>query len=173
MRLSTSIAAVLCGTLVFASAAGAQRPTRRSPGTSGDNKVGVAIALQAGTDSYQFSGQGTCTHAPKASIYGVLSQQWRVEQSEGPRSVALTFWRPAAGGQDMVTLNLSSGGKTHAVSTVKGTAGGTSEGSGTVTFAPAGNGGTFTVNATASNGTKISGTIKCDAFTAAIAEGGD
>ena len=173
MKLLRTIGVALCGALVLASVAAAQGPTRRAPGTPTDNKVGVTIALQAGAESYQFNGQATCTREPKGYIYGVPAQQWRVEQSEGARSVGLTFWRPASGSGDMFMLHLSSAGKTYATDTVKTKAGGALQGSGEVTFTPAGTGGTFTVNATAANGIKVNGTIKCDAFTAAIAEGGN
>jgi hypothetical protein len=55
------------------------------------------------------------------------------------------------------------------VSTVRG---GQVTGSGKVTFEPSGKGGTFRVDATAADGTSISGTIRCDAFTPHVAEGG-
>jgi len=72
-----------------------------------------------------------------------------------------------------VSLALNIGNKRYSVSTIKVGSNGTVEGSGKITLAREGAGGTFTVDATAANGTKITGTVKCDAFTAAIAEGGD
>lgn len=172
MKLSSTVGVALCGAFVFASVAAAQRPERRTPGTPPDDKVGVAIALQAGGDSYQFNGQATCTHEPRGYIYMLPAQQWMVEQREGRRSVLLTFWRPAAGSGDMFNLYLSTGGKTHHVDTVKTKNGGDPQGSGNVTFTPAATGGTFTVKATSVNGATITGTIKCGGFRAAIAEGG-
>ncbi len=171
-KLSGAIGIAVCGALVFASVTAAQQPIRRGPGSAGD-RVEVAVALQAGGESYQFGGQGTCTHEPKGYIYAVPAQQWRVEHSEGRRSVALTFWRPTNGSGDMFSLSLSSAGKSHMTSTVKVGSEGTVRGSGNATFETAGKGGTFAVTATAADGTKISGTIRCAGFTAAIAEGGN
>lgn len=167
-----TIGVASCGVLVLASVAIAQRQAPRAPGTPADDKVGVAIALRAGGESYQFSGAATCTHEPKGYIYAIPAQLWTVEQREGARSVGLTFWKPASGSGDMFMLRVSSGGKTYTTNTVKTKNGGTPQGAGEVTFASAGSAGTFTVNATAANGAKISGTIKCDAFRRAVAEGG-
>ncbi len=172
MKVVRTVGVALCGALVFAPVTTAQRPARRAPGMPADDKVGVAIALQAGGEAYRFTGQATCTHEPKGYIYMVPAQQWRVAQNEGTRSVLLTFWRPAGGSADMFTLYVQGGGKTYATDTVKTKNGGSPQGSGEVTFAPGGAGGTFRVNATAANGAKISGTITCDAFRAAVAEGG-
>jgi hypothetical protein len=102
----------------------------------------------------------------------VPAKLWSVSQSEGTRTVSLTFWRPAAGSGDMFNLYVSTGGKTHHVDTVKTKSGGDPTGTGDVTFAAAGPGGTFTVNATTAGGVKISGTIRCDGFRAVMAEGG-
>jgi hypothetical protein len=56
------------------------------------------------------------------------------------------------------------------ISTVRG---GQLSGSGTVKFEPSGKGGTFTVDVKGKAGEALSGTFKCDAFTAAFAEGGN
>jgi hypothetical protein len=154
---------------VTVSAVSAQR---RVPGQRAETTVPVAIALKAGTESYNFTGKATCSHAPVASIYNLRAERWTVDQSEGPRSLTLAVWRPASG-SDLVSVNVSSGARRHSMSTIKVGNNGTVEGSGTVAFAKDGNGGTFTVNATAADGTKITGTVKCEAFTAAIAEGGN
>jgi hypothetical protein len=137
--------------------------------------AGVDVSLKAGGSSYTAHGQGTCTHAPKASIYGVLSEMWSVRHQEQGRSVQLTFWKPTDGSSSMFSLSVN--GKTRAsVSTVRGknvSGSATPSGSGSVTFAPAGKGGTFTIDAKAATGEPITGTIRCDAFAAAVAEGGD
>lgn len=155
--------------LAVAVSAGAQR---RAPGERPDTTVPVTIALKAGAEAYNFTGKATCSHAPRASIYNLLAERWTIDQSEGSRSATLALWHPASG-NDLVSLSLSTGGKRYSVSTIKVGDNGTVEGSGTISLAREGSGGTFTVNATAANGTKITGTIKCDAFTAAIAEGGN
>ncbi len=157
------------GILIVASSVVAQR---RAPGAQKPT-VGVTIALKAGADAYAFTGQANCTHAPMASIYGVVAEQWTVEQSEGQRSVHLTLWKPKSGSGEMFSLGVSTGGSSHAVNTVKAEGASPTKGSGTTTFAPSGGGGTFTINAKAADGTTIAGTIKCDAFLPAMAEGGD
>jgi hypothetical protein len=67
----------------------------------------------------------------------------------------------------MFTLSVN-GKTTVSVTTVRSQV----SGSGKVTLAPAGKGGTFTIDAKAKTGESITGSIKCDAFTPAIAEGG-
>lgn len=173
MKVLSAVGLALCGAVLFASVAAAQSPIRRTPGAPADDEVGMNIALQVGGATYQFSGRGECGHEPKGYIYATPAKMWTVRQSEGPRSVTLTFWSPASGGADMFNLYVTSGGKSHQTNTVTGKDAGPTKGSGTVTFAPAGTGGVFTVNATAASGAKISGTIKCDAFRAIVAEGGN
>lgn len=164
---------VCCGMLMVATVIDAQR--RAAPSASPQRStVPVTIALKAGAETYQFTGQATCTHAPTASIYGLLSEQWNVDQSEGSRSLHLTLWKPKNGSGDMFNLSISSGaGRPQSVNTVKAAGAPATEGSGRVTVAPAGKGGTFSVNAQTAAGGAINGTITCDAFSAAIAEGGD
>lgn len=171
MRQLRTTGVGVCAALALASVAAAQ--VARSPQQASDGTVGVTIALQAGGESYRFAGRALCTHEPQGFIYAVRARQWRVEQNDGARHLALTFWRPAGGSSDMFTLYVKDGGKTHVADTVKTKDGGSPKGSGEVTFAAAGAGGTFTVNATAANGAKISGSITCDAFRAAVAEGGN
>jgi hypothetical protein len=137
-----------------------------------DSQVAVAIALRVDGQPYQFDGNASCQHAPMAAIYGVVAEMWTVQQSEGRRSIALTMWRPKDAPGDWLSLSVRGGGKSHTVSTVKAP-GATVQGSGTVTLAPSGAGGTFTIEATAATGAAIAGTMKCSAFTPAIAEGGN
>src|SRR5512142_3198107 len=170
MRIVRTFGVALCGAVVVASVAAAQRPVRREAGTPAGDKVGVAIALQAGGDSYTFNGQAECNHEPRGYIYMVPAKLWSVTQSEGQRSVTLTFWRPAAGSGDMFNLYVSIGGKTQHIDTVKTKDGGDPTGSGQVTFTPAGSGGTFNLKATSASGVTVTGTIKCDRFGAIVAE---
>ena len=173
MKVLSAVSLAVCGALAFASVARSQAPTRGLPGSQED-KVGVTVALQAGGTAYQSNGQGRCTYEPRASIYAAAAQQWRVEQRDGQRSVNLTFWRPAKSGSgDMFTMSLSIGRNSHTASTVKVGDQGDPKGSGNVTFKSADKGGIFTINATAGDGTKITGTIACSAFTAAYAIGGN
>jgi hypothetical protein len=73
----------------------------------------------------------------------------------------------------MMSLGVSSGSKSHNVNTVKVGTHTDTQGTGTVKFEPAAQGGTFTIDATAADGAKITGTVKCESFTAATAEGGN
>ena len=162
--------AFVCAALAITSIGAVQ--DRREPSTPEETKVDVSISLKVAGQPYNFSGKAHCTHAPLASIYDTNAQQWRVEHNEGQRSLSLTFWRPAAGSGDMFTLHCRIGGKSYVVTTVKTSGGGAIQGSGKVTFTPAKPGGTFTIEATTANGSAITGTIKCSAFSAAVEEAG-
>jgi hypothetical protein len=173
MKVLSAVSLALCGAFAFAPVARSQAPVPRSPGSQED-KVVVTVALQAGGSAYQVKGQGRCTHEPRAGIYATPAQQFRVEHRDGQRSVSLTFWRPAkSGSSDMFTMLVSNGKNSHTTSTVKVGDQGNPVGSGNVTFKSADKGGIFTINATAGDGTKITGTIACSAFTALYAEGGN
>ena len=143
---------------------------RRAPGEA-PAKQGIQAALKVGTQTYDSKAPGRCTHAPMAAIYNVVSQMWSVQQSSDGGSLSLTFWRPKDGSGDMVNVSIDTGSSSHNVSTVRG--GGPVEGTGKVTLAKSGAGGTFTLDARAKNGTALTGTIKCDAFAPHIAEGGN
>ena len=145
---------------------------RRVSSGAAERGVPVTIAIKAGTEDVNFTGKATCTHAPVASIYGLRAERWTVDQADGGRSLTLALWHPASG-SDLISLNLSGGARRHSVTTIKVGTNGTVEGSGTITLAKQKTGGTFTVNATTADGTKITGTVTCDAFTPAIAEGGN
>ncbi len=154
--------------LIMTSAASAQR--RTAPATPA--QVSVAIALQVAGQSYRFDGGAACQEAPQASIYGVASSMWSVRQRDGQNSATLTLWRPRNQSGDMLYLSVATGAKSYIVNTVKGEGASPAQGSGKVIFTSSGGGGTFTINATAANGAAITGTIRCNAFTQATAEGG-
>lgn len=167
--MSRTIQLVWCGVVLLAAVPAAQV---RVPRGTERPTVNMTIALTSAAGAHQYTGQGTCTYAKMAAIYGIVSEQWSVQQSEGSRSVALTFWKPKSGGDTMFTLSLSSGSGRQNVNTVKAPGASATQGSGTVSFAAADKGGTFTVDAKDAKGGAITGTITCDAFTPAIAEGG-
>jgi hypothetical protein len=73
----------------------------------------------------------------------------------------------------MLSLAITDGTTSHRVSTVKGGSAPSASGTGTVTLMPAEKGGTFNVAATTTGGTKIAGTVRCEAFTAPVVAGGD
>lgn len=165
LSIATVVAAI---TVSFGSGLEAQRRASSRP----DTTVPVTAALKVGAQAYDFTGKATCTHAPVAGIYDLRAEQWRVQQSDDRGSLSLTHWQPASGAA-MFNLSVTSNGVRSNVSTVKVGAKGTVDGSGTVTLARAGKGGTFTIAATTAKGAKITGTIKCEAFTPAFAEGGE
>lgn len=131
--------------------------------------VPMEVSLKLAGEVYDAKTVGTCTHAPKASIYGVLSEMWTIRHQDNGRSVQLTLWKPADGSPSMFSLS-ANGKKSWTISTVRG---GEVSGTGTVTMTPAAKGGTFSIDAKGKAGEAVSGTIKCEAFTPAIAEGGN
>lgn len=140
--------------------AGQQKPT-----------VAIETSLQAGGERIASSASGRCEHAPMASLYDVISEMWRVEQTDDAgKGVTLTLWAPKDGSARMFTLSVSGGGTSHSVQISRKQP---SQGSGTVTLEPSAKGGTFKIDAKTAKGTAITGTIKCSAFTPAIAEGGE
>lgn len=149
-------------------------PAQRRPAGSAQQeaKVNATIALNVGGMAYQFSGQAVCEHLSRGSIYDIPASRWSVRHSETARDLSLTVWRPQSGG-DMVTLAVGIGGKRHDVNTVKAPKATSVTGSATVTFAPEGKGGTFTLKATAGSGAAITGTIKCETFTTPVAVAGN
>ena len=167
MRFSFAVFSAAALTFTLASArsnADSSPQGARKPVT-----VPAEVAVSVGKNSYQAKGQATCTHAPRAGIYGIRSEMWTVRHQEDGRSLQLTFWKPADNSATMFSFSVN-GPARATVSTVRG---GQPSGSGTVSMAPAGKGGTFTLDAKDSGGQAIKGTIKCEAFTAAVAEGGN
>lgn len=151
--------------LLAASSSIEARQVRRS----GPAQVPVEVNIKSGTGTFTAKGDGSCTHAPKASIYNVLSEMWMARHQDGGRSVQLTLWKPADGSEPMFTLSVNTGRST-SISTVRG---GQPSGSGTVTMKPAAKGGTFTIDAKTKEGAAVTGTITCGAFTPHVAEGGN
>lgn len=169
MRKTLTYCAIAVALLSITSAA------QRRPGGAAapDQKVGAAIDLRVNGTPYTFKGQAVCHHLAMGSIYDIRAERWSVQQSEADRSAALTLWRPLTGGADMVTLSITLGGKRHDVNTVKSPNATKTEGSGSVRLSQQGGAGTFTVDATAASGAKVTGTIKCDQFTVPEVVAGD
>jgi hypothetical protein len=151
--------------LIFVSVVAAREAQRPSP-SPGDRKASVRIALQVDGADYQFDGRAYCTYEPSANIVAVSGQGWQVAHEEAERRVILSFLRATRGLGDMFSLHVTAAGKKYVTNTItmSPTTKGATEGSGKVTFEPAGTGGTFTIDAVASNGATISGTVRCDAF---------
>jgi hypothetical protein len=162
---------VICAVAGVALAVSATAPAaqRRAAGQA-RAKQPMQVSLKLGGETYQSNEPGACTHAPKASIYQVVSEMWSVQQTAQGRSLSMSLWKPADRSADMVTLSVTSGSTSHEVNTVRG--GGAVSGSGRVNFQPSGNGGTFTLDLRTKNGVTVSGTIRCDAIAPHMAEGG-
>jgi hypothetical protein len=129
----------------------------------------MQVSLMAGGQRYESSAPGKCTHAPTASIYGVVSELWTAQQSDGGKSLSFSLWEPKDGSRPMVSLTLTTGSSTHRVSTVRGAS---IAGNAKTQFQTAARGATITVYAKSAEGADIIGTIKCDTFAPHVAEGG-
>lgn len=123
------------------------------------------IALQIGSQKY--TGMGECKSAARASIYDIPAALYSVSQRAGKDSLNLTLWRPADGKPDMLSLSLSTGGRSYVVDTVKN-----KKGSGGAKLERSGNGGSIVLDAVAASGEKITGKIQCRAFGGVQAQGG-
>ena len=166
IRSKTAVALL---SLAICASAGAQM--RRAPGQAAAG-VPVEIALQVGATKYAATGQGQCRFSGQGSIYGVQASQVSVSHSTGNQSLQLTLWQPKNGGADMLALHVSMGDKRYEVDTVKAGAKRDTKGSGQAKMQKSGDGATFTIDAVAQGGGKISGTVKCGGFTPIHAEGG-
>ena len=125
------------------------------------------VSLQVGSQKYSASGAGECKHAPRASIYNIPAALYSVSQRGGKDSLNLSVWQPADGKANMISLNVSAGGKSYVVDTVKD-----KKGSGRASVEPSGRGGTIVLDALAAGGEKITGKIVCRSFGGVQAEGG-
>ena len=159
---------LLLSAIAFTGLVGSAAGQRRAPGQE-RAKQAIQASLKVGMQTYESSEPGSCTHAPKASIYDVMAELWTVNQLAGERSLTLTFWKPANGSAEMFNLSVSDSKGSNDVNTVRG---GTISGSGKVTFAKSGQGGAFTIDAKTKAGAAITGKITCAAFGPHIAEGG-
>jgi hypothetical protein len=137
-------------------------------GPAKPDTVPMEISIKMAKGSYEDQGPGSCTYAPKASIYGIVSQMWSVQHRSGTRSLSLTLWRPVDGSGDMFTLSVS-GQPNVSITTVRG---GKPAGSGSVRLETLDKGGTFHVTAKSPNGEAVSGMIRCEMFMPHVAEGG-
>jgi hypothetical protein len=132
----------------------------------------ITIAAKIGRKKYQASGEGTCRHAPDASIHGVSASLWTVEftsrHETGLKQLSLTLWRPKDGSPDQLSLNLDTSAGSHRIQTGQE---GENAGEGTVTILPSGPGGRLEITGKASDGKTLQVTVDCQAFTDGDAEG--
>lgn len=171
-RTSHRVGCAIAVTLLASTAVTHAQVRRRAEPSTESATVPMQISLQVGGTPYAFTGAGSCRSTPRASIYDMPAAMWTIEQSAEGKSLTLTVWHPTSGAADMLSLAVSAGSKSYRVDTVKVGQRGDVQGSGTVKLDTSGQGGTFTINAAARDGAKISGTIKCDRFTSVEAAGG-
>jgi hypothetical protein len=161
---------VMCGVVLAVAGSGVMAAqVRRTPSTPEKSGTAMQVSFTAGGQRYESSAAGQCTHAPTASIYGVVSELWTAQQSDNGQSVNFSLWQPKDGSRPMVSLTVTSAKASHRVSTVRGA---TMAGSAKAQVEQAGKGGTFTVYAKSAEGADVIGTIKCATFAPHIAEGG-
>jgi len=83
---------MVCGVMVAIGGAGCmplaaqvRQPAaqvRRMPPPVEAQGSAMKVSLMAGGQRYESSAPGHCTHAPTASIYGVVSELWTAQQSD-------------------------------------------------------------------------------------------
>ena len=168
MRRNPRIA--MCGVLMVTVGGGAlAAQIRRVPNGPEKSGTSMQVSLTAGGQRYESAAPGQCTHAPVASIYGVVSELWTAQQSDNGKSLNLSLWQPKDGSRPMVSLTVTAGAASHRISTIRGAA---IAGSAKASLEQSGKGGTFTIYAKSAEGADVTGTIKCGAFAPHIAEGG-
>lgn len=122
----------------------------------------LSVSLQVGAQSYSASGAGTCGRSEErdATRY-VFRHNNTARDKQDRRFLYVTLQRPKNGGPDTVSLNVRVGERQYH-----------DNGAAQATFEKNGAGGVVTVDAVARSGEKISGTLKCAAFTQTEAPGG-
>jgi hypothetical protein len=134
--------------------------------------VAITITAKIGKKNYQSSGDGSCRHAPDATIRDVSASLWKVQyakQRGGVKQLSLTLWRPKDGSPDQLSLNLETSSGTHRIRTGQE---GESAGEGAVTILPSGPGGRLEITGKDAGGKALQVTIDCPAFADVEAEGG-
>jgi len=165
---------VICGLVPgLAQPALAQRQTLGPAGAKPHVESSLTVSGTIGDKSVQVSGNGSCRHAPDASIHGVSASLWMVQYGgaeDAPvKQLNLTLWRPKDGSPDQLSLELKTKSGDHRVETG---AGGKHKGEGTVTILPSGPGGRLELRGKDAKGKPIQISIDCPAFGEVEAEGG-
>jgi hypothetical protein len=154
----------------FTAEAAAQRRAQRPGAAEG---VALSITGEIGGKKYQASGNGTCRHAPDASINGVSASLWMVQYGGSGdaalKQVNLTLWRPKDGASDQLSLNVETKSGFHRIETGGS---GENQGEGAVVILPSCPGGRLEISGKDGENKPIKITIDCPAFTAIHAEGG-
>jgi hypothetical protein len=135
------------------------------------NATSIELVATIGGERCRASGSGECKHAPQASIYGVPSAMWLTQYfGQGAvRTVALTLWRPQSGGDDQLSLSLTTTEGTARISTVQG---GELVGSAEAWLELEESGGRLRVDGQDAQGAPVTLDLRCSRFTALEAVGG-
>jgi hypothetical protein len=142
-------------------------PRAQDPNPEGPIQIDLSVAGAP----YAVSARGTCLAQPHGTLYEVPAAQWNARHRDPQRYANLAFWRVHGVG-DQFNLGVMVGPTLHRVSTVSVKGKGTRQGGGSVTMAPKGMGGTFTIDATADTGAHIRGTITCGTFASPAEDNG-
>jgi hypothetical protein len=153
--------------LLISIAAAVAVPHAQDPNLEG----AIQIDLRVADTRYVVSGRGTCLTQPHGTLHEVPAAQWNARHRDPQRYANLAFWRVQGVG-DQFNLGIMVGPTLHRVSTVSVNGKGSRQGGGSVRMARSGAGGTFTIDATADTGARISGTITCSAFAAPVEDNG-
>jgi len=136
-----------------------------------DPQSAIQLDLRIGATPYVVSARGTCLAQPYGTLYDVPAAQWNARHRDDERYANLAFWRVQNGG-DMFNLGVLLGSTMHRISTVKVQGKGEAHGTGRVTLTRNGSCGTFTIDASADTGARITGTITCGAFARPVEDNG-
>ena len=153
--------------ILLAFLAAAAVPRAQDPNPEGP----IQIDLRVAGAPYVVSSRGTCLAQPHGTLYEVPAAQWNARHRDPQRYANLAFWRVQNVG-DQFNLGVMVGPTLHRVSTVHVKGNGARQGGGSVTMAAQGTGGTFTIDATADTGARITGTITCGTFAAPVEDNG-
>ena len=123
----------------------------------------MQIDVHVAGAAYTFSGSGECHATDDASIFSTPAGMKSARHDEATRSLNLTLWRIAKGGES-ITLDVEVAGKRHRVNTLPVGPVVNRRGSGGATYQSRGAGGVFTIDATADTGARITGSIRCSSF---------
>jgi hypothetical protein len=152
--------------------ASAQRTNQLAPAQSAQQVISVTVGGKVGGKKVQGNGNGTCSHAPDASIRGMSASLWTVQYGGGGggslKQLNLTLWRPKDGSPDQLSLSLQTKSGTHRIETGNPADG---KGEGTVTILPSGPGGRLEVRGKEADGKPVQISIDCSAFAGVEAKG--
>jgi hypothetical protein len=157
----------------LAGQATAQERRQLAPSTSTADEISVTVGGKVDGKKISGTGNGTCSHAADASIYGVSASLWTVQYAAGKdgslKQLSLTLWRPKDEGPDQLSLTIDTKSGSYRIETGKPAE---TKGEGSVTILPSGPGGRLEIKGKEAGGKPVQLTIDCSAFADVEAEGG-